>query len=70
MKRLLNCCTPWSSILEDKELKWKLVDLQKLSRYTMCVPNAWRPFLRRGDTKEGLNNPSGIGCGGKTLVDW
>ena len=23
------------------------------------------PSLRRGDTKEGLNNPSGIGCDGK-----
>ena len=31
------------------------------------------PSLRRGDTKEGLNNPSGIGWGGKDtgrLVTW
>ena len=31
------------------------------------------PSLRHGDTKEGLNNPSGIGYGGKDtgrLVTW
>ena len=31
-----------------------------------CVSQMYGgPSLRRGDTKEGLNNPSGIGCGGK-----
>ena len=33
------------SILEDKELMKKHVDLQKRSRYSMCIPNAWRPFF-------------------------
>ena len=34
------------AILEDKELMKMHVDLQKnVSRYTMCVPNAWRPFF-------------------------
>ena len=31
------------SILEDKELKKTLLELQKnVSRYTMCVENTWR----------------------------
>ena len=35
-----------------------------------CVPQMHGgPSLRRGDTKEGLNNPSGIGCDGKD-TDW
>ena len=33
------------SIPAGKELKKTQLDLQKnVSRYTMCVPNAWRPF--------------------------
>ena len=45
---------------------------KNVSRYTMCVPNAW-PSLRRGDTKESLNNPSSLGCFGNNigwLVTW
>ena len=73
MKRLLNCCTPIDSILEDKELMETHVDLQNVSRYTMCVPNAWQPFFAARRYEESLNNPSGIGCDRKDtgrLVTW
>ena len=49
------------------------VDLQKRSRCTMYIPNAWRPFFAARRLKEGLNIPSGIGCDGKDtgrLVTW
>ena len=50
------------------------VDLQKTFPDIPCVSQMHGgPTLRRGDTKEGLNNPSGIGCGGKDtgrLVTW
>ena len=38
--------SPTDSILEDKELMQMHVDLQKnVSRFSMCIPNAWRPFF-------------------------
>ena len=32
------------AILVDNVLMMTHLDLQHVSRYTMCVPNAWRPF--------------------------
>ena len=60
------------SILEVKELMKMNVNLQKRFPEIPCVSQMHGgPSLRRGDTKEGLNNPSGIGVVmGKTLVDW
>ena len=50
------------------------VHLQKRSRCTHVVSQMHGgPSLRRGDTKESLNNPSGIGWYGKDtgrLVTW
>ena len=62
------------SILEDKELMMTHLDLQKTFPDIPCVSQMLGgPSLRRGDTKECLNIPSGIGCGGKDtgrLVTW
>ena len=62
------------SILEDKELMKMHVDLQKRFPEIPCVSQMHGgPSLRRDDTKENLNNPSGIVCGGKDtgrLVTW
>ena len=61
------------SILEDKELKRKHVDLQKRPDIPCVSQVLGGPSLRRGDTNEGLSNHSGIGCGGKDtgrLVTW
>ena len=33
-----------AAILEDKVLMMTHLDLLNVSRYTVCVPNAWRPF--------------------------
>ena len=49
------------SILEDKELLKMHVDLQKRFPIYHVSQMLGGPSLRRGDTKEGLNNPSGIG---------
>ena len=50
------------------------VDLQKTFPDMPCVSQMFGgPSLRLGVTKEGLNIPSGIGCGGKDtgrLVTW
>ena len=57
-------CT-MDSILEDKELMKMHVDLQKRFPEKPCVSQMHGgPSLRRGDTNEGLNIPSGIGCVG------
>ena len=62
------------SILEDKELIKMQVDLQKTFPDIPCVSQTHGgPSLRHGTPKEGLNNPSGIGCGGTDtgrLVTW
>ena len=62
------------SILEDKEPRRKHVDLQKTFPDIPCVSHMLGvPSLRRGDTNEGLNIPSGIGCSGNNigrLVTW
>ena len=56
------------SILEDKELMKMHVDLQKRCPiYHVCPKMHGGPSLRRGDTNEGLNIPSGIGCFGKNI---
>ena len=61
-------------ILEDKELKKMHVDLQKTFPVLTCVSQMLGgPSLRRDDTKECLNIPSGIGWGGKDtdrLATW
>ena len=58
-----------NSILKDKELKKKHVDLQKTFPDIPCVSQMLGgPSLRRGDTNEGLNIPSGIGCLGNNIV--
>ena len=50
------------AILEDKELTKMQVDLQKrFPIYHVCPKCLAGPSLRRGDTKECLNIPSGIG---------
>ena len=50
------------------------VDLQKTFPDIPCVSHMHGgPFFRRGDTNEGLNIPSGIGCGENDtgrLVTW
>ena len=62
------------SILEDKELMRTQLDLQKrFPIYHVVSQMLGGPSLRHGDTKGGLNNPSGLGCGGKDtgrLVTW
>ena len=72
--RLLNRWIPLMQFLRIKCWWWMThVDLQKRFRYTMCVPNAWRPFLQRGDAKECLSTPSWIWWGGNHtgwLVTW
>ena len=56
------------SILEDTELKRKHVDLQKRFPDIPGVSQmSGSPSLRRGDTKEGLNNPSKTGCLGNNI---
>ena len=51
------------SILADKVLKRTHLDLQKTFPDIPCVSQMLGgPSLRRGDTNEGLNIPSGIGC--------
>ena len=43
------------SIPADKVLKRTQLDFQKHSCFTMCVPNAWRPFFAaRHSFKNGL----------------
>ena len=50
------------AILEDKELMKMQVNLQKTFPDIPCISQILGiPSLRRGETKEGLNNPSGIG---------
>ena len=49
------------SILEDKELMKMHVNLQKRFPIYHVSQMHGGPSLRHGDTKEGLNNPSGIG---------
>ena len=45
MKRLLNCRTPLIQFLKIRSW-WRCMWICKnVSRYTMCVPNAWRPFF-------------------------
>ena len=62
MKRLLNCCTPWIQFLRIRNW-WRCMWICKnVSRYTMCIQMHDGPSLRRGDTNEDLNIPSGIGC--------
>ena len=56
------------SILEDKELKRKHVDLLKrFPMYHVYPKMHGGPSLGRGDTNEGLNIPSGIGCVGNNI---
>ena len=51
------------SILEDKLLMMTHLDLQKrFTIYHVCSQMHGGPSLRRGNTKEGLNNPSKAGC--------
>ena len=51
------------AILEDTELKRKLVDLQKTFPDIPDVSQiCGGPSVRCGDTNEGLNNPSKGGC--------
>ena len=60
------------SILEDKEPMKMQVDLRKTCPEKPCQMLGG-PSLRRGDTNEGLNIPSGIGWGGNDtgwLVTW
>ena len=56
------------SIPEDKELMKMQMDLQFVFPDIPCVSKMHAtPSLRRGDTNEGLNNPSGIGCVGNNM---
>ena len=55
------------SILEDKELMKMHVDLQKRFPIYHVCPKCMAALLCGGDTKEGLNIPSGIGCVGKDI---
>ena len=63
-----------STILEDKELMMMHVDLQtRFPIYHVCSKCMAALLCGAADTKEGLNNPSGIGCAGKDtgrLVTW
>ena len=44
-KRLLNCRTPLIQFLRVRNW-WRCMWICKnVSRYTMCIPNAWRPFF-------------------------
>ena len=36
--------TPWSQFLRIRCWKWRIWIYKNVSRYTMCVPNAWRPL--------------------------
>ena len=61
------------AMLEDKVLMMTHLDLQKRFPKNHVSQMLGGPSLRRGDTKEGLNIPSGIGCGGNDtgrLVTW
>ena len=61
------------SILKDKELMKMHVDLQKRFPIYHVSQVHGGPSLRHGDTKEGLNIHSGIGCVWKNtgrLVTW
>ena len=49
------------SILEEKVLKMTHLDLQNVSRHTMCVPMLGGPSLRLGIPTERLSNTPGIG---------
>ena len=58
------------SIPVDKVLKKMRLDLQ-VSRYTRCVPNAWRPiFCGSAFLKNGLAFLQELDEVGMTLVDW
>ena len=58
--RLMNSI---DAILEDKELMKMHVNLQKrFPIYHVCPKMLGGPSLRRGDTNEGLNNPSKAVC--------
>ena len=61
--------SPMDSILEDKELTKMHVDLKKKNFPDIpCVPQMLGgPSLRRVETNEGLNIPSGIGCVGNNI---
>ena len=60
------------SIPEDKVLMMTHLDLQKnVSRYTMCVPNAWRLiFAAQHSYRTALAFHQELDEVGKTLVDW
>ena len=50
------------AILEDEELMKMQVDVQKrFTIFHVCPKSLGGPSLRRGDTKECLNIPPGIG---------
>ena len=44
MKRLLDWWTPFIQFLKIRCWWWRIWIWKKVSRYTMCVPHAWRPF--------------------------
>ena len=45
IRRLFNGCSPWVQFLRIRSW-WKYIWISKnVSRYTMCVPKAWRPFF-------------------------
>ena len=64
MKRLLDRWTPLIQFLRMRCWWWRIWIYKNVSRKTMCVPNAWRPFSAARHPKERLCIPSRIGWGG------
>ena len=69
--RFFNSSSKESSILEDKRAEEEACGLAKTFP---DIPNVSQifggPSVRRGDTNEGLNNPTKGGCLGNTPVHW
>ena len=62
---------PNCSTLADEVLKTTPVDFKNVSRYTMCVPNTWRPVVAaRHSQRDGLAFRQDFEKVGRTLVDW
>ena len=59
------------SIPAEKALKMTHLFSQNVSRHTMCVPNAWRPFsAARHSYRTALAFLQELDEVGMTLVDW
>ena len=72
-KRLLDRWTPWIQFLRVGCWWWRIWIYKKVSRFCMCVPNAWRPFSAARNPKRTAKHFSGIGWGGNDtgrLVTW